>query len=61
MRGRDEYWQNAANEGIVGVGGIEGLDCAVLCVKTIIYWLSKFSEITSKMRVNIEEGGLDAQ
>jgi len=37
MRGRDGYWQNAANERIVGVDGVEGLDCAVLCVKTVIY------------------------
>jgi hypothetical protein len=37
MRGRDGLWQNAANERIVGVDGVEGLDGAVLCVKTIIY------------------------
>ena len=46
MRGRDRCWRNAANEGIVGVDGVEGLDCAILSVKTIIYWLKKFGGIS---------------
>ena len=40
MRGggvMNKYWRNAAIEGIVGVDAVEGLDCAVLCVKTIVY------------------------
>ena len=33
MRGGDGLWQNAANERIVGVDGVEGLDCAILLCK----------------------------
>ena len=38
MRGSEGLWQNAAGEGIVGVDGVVGLDRAVRCVKTVVYW-----------------------
>jgi hypothetical protein len=37
MRGSERLWQNAADKGIVGVDGIERLDGAVRCVKTVVY------------------------
>ena len=38
MRRGEGLWQNAADEGIVGIDGIVGFDDAVLCVETVVYW-----------------------